>query len=170
MKNFVKSMDKTKKAFTHLQEKFSAISKAKLKEGIFIGPQIRQLFQDNIFNNLLEGREKRPWDTFKLVATNFLGNDKSRQFQVLVENLLEAYKSLGCNMSLKINFLHSHLDYFPLNCGAISNEHDEHLHQIILTMEQRYQGRWIPFLLADYCWTLLREAPLSICKKRTKKK
>ena len=60
MKNFVKSMDKTKKAFTYLQDKFSAISEAKLREGIFVGPQIRQLFQDNIFNNLLERKKKEP--------------------------------------------------------------------------------------------------------------
>ena len=170
MKNFVKSMDKTKKAFTYLRDKFSAISEAKLREGIFVGPQIRQLFQDNIFNNLLEGKEKRAWDAFKLVATNFLDNDRADNFEVSVENHLEAYKSLGCNMSLKIHFLHSHLDYFPLNCGAVSDEHCERFHQTIWTMQQRYQGRWIPSLLVDYCWTLLREAPLSTYKRRTKKK
>ena len=153
-----------------MQDKFSAISKAKLREGIFVELQIQQLFQDNICNNLLERKDKIAWDAFKLVTTNFLGNNRADNFKVLVENLLEAYKSLGCNMSLKIHFLNSHLDYFPLNCGAVSNKHGEPFHRTISTVEQRYQGRWIPSLLADYCWTLLREAPLNTYKRRTKRK
>jgi len=35
------------------------------------------------------------------------------------------YHKLGCNMSLKIHMLHSHLDFFPDNCGMISDEHGE---------------------------------------------
>ena len=30
-----------------------------------------------------------------------------------------------CRMSLKIHFLHSHLNFFPLNLGAVSDEHEE---------------------------------------------
>ena len=118
----------------------------------------------------MEGKQKRAWEAFKLVATNFLGNDRADNFEMLMENLLEAYKSLGCNMSLKIHFFHSNLDYFLLKCGAVSDKHSERSHQTISTMEQKYQGRWIPSLLADYRWTLLREAPLSTYKRRTKKK
>jgi hypothetical protein len=29
---------------------------------------------------------------------------------------------LGCNKSLKLHFLHSHLDYFPQNLGALSKK------------------------------------------------
>ncbi|XP_076328952.1 prolyl 4-hydroxylase subunit alpha-2-like isoform X2 [Tachypleus tridentatus] len=32
-------------------------------------------------------------------------------------------------------------------------------HQDIATMEKRYQGNWNPSMLADYCWTLQRNAP-----------
>jgi hypothetical protein len=32
-------------------------------------------------------------------------------------------QKLGFNMSLKIHFLSSHLDYFPENCGSVSDEH-----------------------------------------------
>ncbi|UYV67412.1 hypothetical protein LAZ67_5000499 [Cordylochernes scorpioides] len=48
--------------------------------------------------------------------------------------------ALGCNMSLKIHFLHSHLDFFPDNLGAVSDEHGERFHQAISSMEKRYQG------------------------------
>ncbi|UYV64609.1 hypothetical protein LAZ67_3001303 [Cordylochernes scorpioides] len=43
-------------------------------------------------------------------------------------------------MSLKIHFLHSHLDFFPDNLGAVSDEHGERFHQAISSMEKRYQG------------------------------
>ncbi|UYV78677.1 hypothetical protein LAZ67_16002346 [Cordylochernes scorpioides] len=56
-------------------------------------------------------------------------------------NLLhKGAKALGCNMSLKIHFLHSHLDFFPDNLGAVSDEHGERFHQDISSMEKRYQG------------------------------
>ena len=32
-------------------------------------------------------------------------------------------------MSLKIHFLHSHLDFFPENLGDVSDEHGERFHQ-----------------------------------------
>jgi len=40
-KNFVRAMDNTGPAFRYLAEKFPGISDAKIKEDIFIGPQIR---------------------------------------------------------------------------------------------------------------------------------
>jgi len=44
-------------------------------------------------------------------------------------------------MSLKIHFLHSHLDFFPESCGAVSDEHGERFHQDISSMEKSYQGK-----------------------------
>ncbi|GFU74235.1 HTH_Tnp_Tc3_2 domain-containing protein [Trichonephila clavipes] len=45
-------------------------------------------------------------------------------------------------MSVKVHFLHLHLDYFPENFGAVSEEQGERFHQDIKEMERRYQGRW----------------------------
>ena len=45
---------------------------------------------------------------------------------------------MGCNMSLKIQFLESHLDFFPENLGEVSNEHGERFHQDIMTTEERF--------------------------------
>jgi len=47
MKNFVKGMDKTGRGFECVRNKFPNVSDAKIKEGIFIGPQIRELTQDS---------------------------------------------------------------------------------------------------------------------------
>ena len=46
MKNFVKAMNQEEAAFIYLREKFPRLSGAKLKEGIFIGPQIRDLIKE----------------------------------------------------------------------------------------------------------------------------
>jgi hypothetical protein len=82
-------------------------------KGGFIGPQIRDLIKDEYFDRLLQGDEKSAWDTFKSVVNGFLGKRRAENYEELVNNLLQSYQKLGCNMSLKIHFLHSHLDFFP---------------------------------------------------------
>ncbi|GBN10989.1 hypothetical protein AVEN_13652-1 [Araneus ventricosus] len=49
IKQFVKAMDNTGDGFNFLKTKFPRLSEAKIKEGIFVGPQIRQLFKDATF-------------------------------------------------------------------------------------------------------------------------
>jgi len=137
MKNFVKAMDRTGSAFKYLAEKFPRLSEAKIKEGVSVGPQIHKLFRDNMFNNVLQGDEKKKkaWDAFRLVSTNFLGNIRAENKE-LIEGMLSLYHKLGCNMSLRIHMLHSHLDFFPDNCGMVSDERGERLRQEIATMEK----------------------------------
>jgi hypothetical protein len=59
----------------------------------------------------------------------------------LVENL--SCEELRCNMSLKIHFLHSHLDFPPENCGALSDDHGECFQHDITAMEKRYQANGV---------------------------
>ncbi|XP_053968164.1 uncharacterized protein LOC128869618 [Anastrepha ludens] len=165
MKNFVKAMDKTGKGFLHLKEKFKYLSDAKLKEGIFVGPEIRQVLKDEEFQKKLTAKEKAAWISFKEVCANFLGSRRSDKYKTLVTNMLKNYERLGCNMSLKIHFLDSHLDFFPQNCGDVSDEHGERFHQDIKTMEKRYQGKWNPSMLADYCWGLLKDDDCNYSRK-----
>jgi hypothetical protein len=88
---------------------------------------------------------------------NFLGNKKAENYEDMISELIENYRALGCNTSLKMHCLDSHLDFFPQNLGNVSDEHGEGIHQDTSTMETRYQGKWNPSLLADYCWTLRRD-------------
>jgi len=44
-------------------------------------------------------------------------------------------------MSLKIHFLHSHLDFFPENCGAVNDEQGERFHEDISSTEKRYKEK-----------------------------
>ena len=57
-------------------------------------------------------------------------------------------------MSIKVHYLHSHLDRFPENFGDTSEEQGQRFHQDIKTMEDRYQGRWDIHMMADYWWNL----------------
>jgi hypothetical protein len=84
----------------------------------------------------------------------FLGNVKDPQFEEIVRTMLEKLRALGCKMSLKLHFLHNHLEYFPENLGTLSEDQGERFHQDIKEMERRYQGRWDVSMLADYCWSL----------------
>ncbi|GBM45694.1 hypothetical protein AVEN_14139-1 [Araneus ventricosus] len=58
-------MNKTGDGFNFLKTKFPRLSEAKIKEGIFVGPQIRQLFKDSTFMKHLNRKEKRAWLAFK---------------------------------------------------------------------------------------------------------
>uniref|UniRef100_W5NAC5 Uncharacterized protein n=1 Tax=Lepisosteus oculatus TaxID=7918 RepID=W5NAC5_LEPOC len=127
IKNFEKAMNKE-------GETFPRLSDAKIKEGIFIGPQIKQVINYRQFEELQVGPLKVAWKAFKQLQS-----------------------TMKRKMSLKLHFLHSHLDFFPADLGAVSDKHGERFHQDIATLEKRYQGNWNPSTLADFCWTLIRE-------------
>ena len=55
MKNFVKALDVKGPAFTYLCGKFPRLIYEKVKAGVFVGPQIRQLFKDQQFEAVLSG-------------------------------------------------------------------------------------------------------------------
>ncbi|KAJ4442240.1 hypothetical protein ANN_12106 [Periplaneta americana] len=142
-----------------LMQCLSQHSEGKLKEGIFIGPQIRKVMADSLFEEKLSVTEKMAWRTYKDVCSNFLGNSRADNYIELLETMLSAYVTMGCNMSLKIHFLHSHLDFFSPNLGAVSDEHGERFYQEISEMERRYKGRSSSSMLADYCWFLVKDSP-----------
>jgi hypothetical protein len=98
---------------------------------------------------LLQGDEKAAWDSFKFVVKGFLGNTRAQNYAELVNNFLQSYQKLGCNVSLKIHFPHWHLDFFSENCGAVSDKHGERFHQDISSVEKRYQGKLNCVMLAD---------------------
>lgn len=59
--------------------------------------------------------------------THDLGYHLRLQFNLFkIVNLFK--NAVGLNMSLKIYFLYSHLDYILLNLGAENDEQGEHFH------------------------------------------
>ena len=122
MKQFTKALDKDGGCFTYLCHAFPGMTKEKLKAGIFDGPQIRQLIRDPEFEESMNQVELQAWKAFVQVVKNFLGNTKAVGYQELVNNMLTAFSDLGCNMSIKMHFLFSHMDRFPENLGSMSDE------------------------------------------------
>ena len=102
--------------------------------------------------------EARAWKAFSKVVHNFLGNKKADNYIELVQELFLSLQVLGCRMSIKVHYLHSHLSEFPANLGDVSEEQGERFHQDVKVMEERYQGRWNCNMMADYCWSLMRDA------------
>ena len=112
--------------------------------------------------------EKSAWKSFKSVVKNCLRNRKAPNYREIVGELLQSYQGMGCNMSLKIHFLDSHLDFFPDNLGAVSDEHGESFHQDISALEKRYHGQSSARVLSDCCWTMKRDVPDAKHRRKSK--
>ncbi|CAG9783583.1 unnamed protein product [Diatraea saccharalis] len=103
------------------------------------------------------------------MTKKFFGNMKSPNYKKIVSKLLQDYRVLGCNTSLKIHFLHSHLNFFPANLHAVRDEYGERFHQDIMAMEKRYQREWSPRMLKDFCFTLKRDYSSYSYKRQAKR-
>ncbi|GFV30938.1 uncharacterized protein TNCV_4013721 [Trichonephila clavipes] len=60
MKQSVKALEKEGECFKYICEQFPGLSDAKLKESIFVGPDIRKLLKDDTFVTKMEMKEKMP--------------------------------------------------------------------------------------------------------------
>ena len=96
------------------------MSDAKVKEGIFIGPQIRELMQDKQFDNDPNETEIKAWLSFKRICKDLLGNHKAANYQDVVQDLLTSYKAMGCNMSPKTQLFGVSLGFFSQKISAKS--------------------------------------------------
>ena len=128
MEQFAKALQHHKPCFRYLKAKYPKISDAKIKEGIFIGPQIRQLMTDKDFQLTMDETELATRHACRDVCNGVLGKHQVGQRKRIVDDLIKCYQNLGCNMSLKIHFLHSHLSFFTENAGGVSDEHGENFH------------------------------------------
>ena len=118
----------------------------------------------------MNGVELEAWKAFVLAVRNFLGNNKARNYADLVNNMLTTFRNLGCNMSVNMHKLFSHMDRFPENLGSMSDEPGERFNQDLKEMETKYQGRWDAVMMADYCWNLKRDLPAAEHSRSSKKR
>jgi hypothetical protein len=70
---------------------------------------------------------------------------------------------MGVNMSLKIHFLRSHLDFFRKNLGSTSDEQGD-----LKFFGDQHKGFWDESMLGDYCWSVIRETDAENYKKQNK--
>ena len=151
MKQFIKALDCDGDCFHYICSTFPRVSDEKKKAKIFDGPQVRTLLKDKDFMARMTAVEARAWVAFTNVVQGCLGGKKEDSYKEIVDELLLSLQGLGCRMSIKLYYLHSHLDKFPDNLGDVSEEQGERFHQDIKVMEDRYQGRWDSHMMSDYC-------------------
>ncbi|QQP53796.1 Uncharacterized protein FKW44_006400, partial [Caligus rogercresseyi] len=161
MKQFTRALDKDGRCFNYLGRAFPRLTSEKVKAGIFNGPQIRKLIKDTEFQNSMNTLECAAWKSFVQVVNNFLGNTKTANHGRLISTMIEAFQKLGCLMSIKMHFLFSHMEKFPENLGAMSDEQGERFHQDMRQIEE--------IMMADYCWSLKRDNTAAAHTRESKK-
>jgi hypothetical protein len=73
-------MDKESEGFAYFRQTFSKLSEDKMKGGIFVGPQVTQLFEDQDFSTKLNYTERRAWKAFGNVRRNLPCKDKAEYY------------------------------------------------------------------------------------------
>ncbi|KAF2886311.1 hypothetical protein ILUMI_19862 [Ignelater luminosus] len=121
-----------------IEQTFPKLSMERLKGGIFDGPQIRTLMKDANSMKVMTTVEAEAWSGLVSVK------------------VLQSFRILEANRSIKIHFLHNHLGRFPDKLGDCRKEQGELFQQDIKVMEERYQARWNRHMMVVYCWSLQR--------------
>ena len=62
-------------------------------------------YQRSRVRNSMNDAELEAWRAFVLVVKNLLGNNKARNYAEFFNNMLTAFRNLGCNMSIKMHYL-----------------------------------------------------------------
>ena len=88
-------LNRERPAFQYLIKLFPKLSYAKIKEGIFVGLDIRKVMDDAKFAKSLTPDEAAAWALFKNVVHNFLGNHKSSDYKQVIDNFLKNYHKIG---------------------------------------------------------------------------
>lgn len=175
---FIRKMNKQDDAFKYLGVLFPRLSLAKREAGIsyvvdrynqFLnkriskhlgslnGPDIRKLVASDKFIGLLSPFEREAFNNMKAVFNNFLGNHRAENYRDIVHNMLMSFSQLKINMTPKMHYLHQHLDFFRDHLGKISDEHGERFHQQIKLIEERFRGKRIENMLAEFIWYSMEE-------------
>ena len=85
-----------------------------LKNGIFDGPQIRKLVQNENFSDSMNMEKLAAWFVENICSScrKLFGNNKAENYKKIIWNMLEKLKHFGVSMNIEIHFLYSQLDCF----------------------------------------------------------
>jgi DNA-binding Lrp family transcriptional regulator len=90
IKQFVTKLNPESRAFKHIQELFPKLSEAKVKAGVFVGPQVKQLINYESFPEKLSKVKRAAWTSFVAVVSSFLGNHKAANYgELIAKNLCQ---------------------------------------------------------------------------------
>lgn len=106
---------------------------------------------------MLDETALNTWDSIRAVIENVLCKNRSPDYRVYIDNMMQAFDVFGVKMSLKIHMLHSHFDFYERQLSTETDETGERFHQTVMTFEDRFAGKSIDFMLADFCWSIATE-------------
>ena len=94
------------------------------------------------------------WNALKEVIEGVLGKNRVQreEIQQRVDRLLYYFEKIGASMTLKLHFLHHHLDTFLDQSPQESDEQGERFHQVTMPIEKRFKSKKLDALLAEVCW------------------
>lgn len=106
------------------------------------------------FEKTLLAAQLRAWNAIKAVITNVLGGKRAfpEVMKQCVNDMKTTMKKLKSSITTKMHMLYNHLDDFIQQSPKDSDEHGEHVHQIIMPIEKRFMGKKIVAMLAEICW------------------
>jgi hypothetical protein len=105
LKQFVKALDPNSAAPHCIRKMFPHLADAKVKGGIFSGPQIRVMLASQDLEQTVTAVETNAWEPFRMVVTYFVGNSKCENYEEIVESLIQQYEILRCRMSVKLHYI-----------------------------------------------------------------
>ena len=111
VKQFVKALG-FEEVLQDIRSIFFRLLDAKIKGGIFVGPQISKMLKSESLEAKMNETKKEAWQAFRGVVNGFLGYKRNQNYEELVKKLIKSYQNMGCRMSVKLHFLCSHLDFF----------------------------------------------------------
>ena len=76
--------------FQEIRSRFPRPSEAKIKGGIFVGPQINTMLKSKTLEEKMTEIEKEAWQAFLGVVDGFLGNRKDLNYKELVKKLIKS--------------------------------------------------------------------------------
>lgn len=138
---------------TFLQQKFGS----GFKEKSIQGNQVRKLLNDKKFVPQLRPEDRQMWRDFRAVCDGFLCGKRLPNHAALVKNLMRELKGNKVGMTLKIHWLHSHLDRFAESNSDFSDEQAERLHQDLKKSVERNRSQPLVNVVNDYCWRRTRD-------------
>lgn len=107
-KQFAKALDQNGNCFYHICSTFPGLSEKEKKAEVFDEPQIRTLLKNVTFVPTMNEVKVIAWNAFSDVIKNFLGKRRAENYKEIVEELLLIFQSLGCKMSIKLDYFQSH--------------------------------------------------------------
>ena len=121
-------------------------------------------------NEALSKAESSTWLSLKSVVTNFMGNDRSAEYEKEIVELLRSFRQLGVQMSVKLHFLQLHLNYFPWGfewrVGSVLSPRRSHYGRVLQRLVGCKVSRWLLLMFETGCggYRAQKEVAEKICR------